>query len=245
MTSGEIYNNVATGLTSYGGNVYVAGEYKDENTTVDAAEFYIEGGLLSGDGETKQAMNGGGIANLGMCAIMFGEIRNCVADFGSGVYNLGTFYSVYAKISSTNTTSSIGKAIANLGLIHLGPTVIKGVNMDIAMGCTKTNGEIVDYSKTNIFVKYNEEFEEVIEKLFNETDYEPQYKLTFATLDNNSKEMEYSNDFPNYHIANSLPIITYNEYEGEPFEVDVNYFISDEYNIVVTDDGSGLKLVEK
>ena len=31
--------------------------------------------------------------------------------------------------------------------------------------------------------------------------------------------MEYSNDFPNYHIANSLPIITYNEYEGEPFEV--------------------------
>lgn len=235
MKGGEIYNNTATGLTSYGGNVYVSGEYKDENQTVEPGEFYFTYGLISGDGVTKQAMNGGGIANLGLCFAFLSEIKDCVADYGAAIYNTGTLQIYAVKISSLTTIDCIGKSIVNIGTLHLAEITLLGNDMDIVIACTEKSGEVTAYAITNVaMVDYSDD------KQLGGT-----YRVIFATYDSETKQMSLKDDFISHYIDNSLAIITYGSVDGEKSPANPNNFINEKYNFVLTDDGCGLTVETK
>ena len=84
MTGGVIANNIANPLStkeSIGGNVFVQTD----------GHFVFEGGEISGDATTLQAVIGGGIGGSGDIKISGGTIKDCVATFGGAIGNYGGF----------------------------------------------------------------------------------------------------------------------------------------------------------
>ena len=158
MNAGTIHNNTTSGLYTFGGNVYLTDSL-----------FEFKGGIISGDGSTKQAKFGGGVTNMGTFIMTGGTISKCVSEIGSGVSNGGTATitgGLIVDCVASNNVSNAGKAIANNGTLNLG-NVSLGSGQDITMGYQ--NAEIAGIPESYGILN-------VVEKL---TD---QYIITFAQI---------------------------------------------------------------
>ena len=149
MNGGSIHNNTTKGLYTFGGNVFIGSEGLDENDELlNSGVFEFKGGTISGDGSTKQAKFGGGIANVGTFTMTGGTITKCVSEIGSGVSNGALATITGGSITdcvASNNADNAGKAIANNGVLNLG-NVTLGAGQDIAM--SYQNAEVAGISES-------------------------------------------------------------------------------------------------
>lgn len=169
MEGGTIHNNMASASYSFGGNVYLAANGREED--LELTTFIFRSGTISGDGTTKQAMIGSGvaIAKDAVFVMTGGTIEKCYSDIGAGVSNAGTATIKGGTIKdcvASNDASNAGKAIANNGTLYLG-NVTLGSGQDIAMGYQKVTVAGIEESYGNL---------NVIETLTNT------YTITFAQI---------------------------------------------------------------
>lgn len=216
MNGGQIHLNKCTNSTfKLGGNLFIDGEDTSSSPTITSAVFTMNGGTISGDGSTSQADAGGGLFNLGQAVILGGRFIDNHSDYGANIVNKGSLKIKGTTISSTSTTSVIGKAIANIGTMEMGNIILSGSNMDIAIACVKSGLINPTYTYSTLTIT---------ESLGGN-----QFTISFAKYNETTQTISQNNEMPNNYISNGTAIISY----SAGITPNTANFVSDSYNFIL------------